>query len=241
MERGLFETINFSPEKLQQFSPAARAAAPHATRLWIKARCIYDTLMKVEYDDSGEVFPFIKRGPPIDVKVFTYAHMKRKIVITNQKPLVRKPPTLVSLEKNMSDMAKKYGNYISFKPMKGLSYEQLDATAFCVICVTVQRPGEYHNTGRQCEERPFAYGQTCVKCYILRRPCCWLPIADLQQKDGTFVFIRVPCRYLGGVHDSEGPGIQDILSNAATEEEMEDTNAALEKMESEGIDEDDDL
>ena len=78
--------IGWSQEAIRQFSPEEAKAYPHVLELYVRTRCLFDTLTQIEYMESKRLYPWMKFGPRIQVKEFSYNHLTQTIHIQDQSP-----------------------------------------------------------------------------------------------------------------------------------------------------------
>ncbi|RDW70154.1 hypothetical protein BP5796_08551 [Coleophoma crateriformis] len=183
-----------------------------------------DTLMQVQYDKKrGEVFDFIKRGPPIVVKEISYNHKNQITQVRDQLPTTLQPLRRLSVNENRLAIQKMYGDGIYFKPIAGLNFQKLADTpkncAMCHVANIDQSPGFYSLVSRKCSNTA---AEACEACAMLRRPCVWLNFGDLTKPGGRYKFIRVPIADLRGPQNIEGPSFDDTIAFTPTVQENED-------------------
>jgi hypothetical protein len=182
--------------------------------------------MQVQYNE-GELFPWIKQGPPILIKEISYDHRTQAVIIKHQQKLKLDPPRLVSFNENRVMLTTLYGSNLYFQPTAGLIPSKLGMVPKkCAVCQKMEdTPGWFQVTGvKNCPEQD---NKPCRSCFMLRRPCVWIPFADLQEPHGRFKFIRIPRKDLRGAQNIDGPSLVETKANEPTAEEDEDSNAAI--------------
>lgn len=216
-------------------TPTCREAYHHASDLYVRILAIHDALLQVRYNNTSEVFDFIKTNPQIVIKEVTYQHLTQTLTIQDQQPTIRSPPRLVSVNQNIVALRKLYGSGVYFEPVAGLSgYFPNKVPSACVMCheakpldskthaYTKVRPGK--------EGCPNSADKVCGPCKKLRRPCAWINLQELVRTDAAnpYRFIRVPLTDRRGVLDIEGPSFNLDEMMGPTPEEDEDFANAIE-------------
>jgi hypothetical protein len=249
----IYEGLKWDQEYIDKLSPTHRDAYDHALPVYQRARAIYDTLKQVEYPEDADLFPWIKIGPPIVVKMITYDHLERTISITDQVPTRLEAPRLRSFKENTFMLLKLYGSnnkqdlFIGDPPAsQGPNHRTfgggrpIGGLKFCVIC---QKPGrtyaEHIDRLAYCPTKPAVTDGpeedqrrgTCHRCYMLRRPCAWVIPPLLAANNGPgerFQFIRTPPADSRGAQNITGPS--EVLAAGPTldEEGYEDAEQSLE-------------
>lgn len=172
----------------------------HVTFQHVKVQRIYDALMQVEYNETPEnkLPEWIKKGPKISVKVLQYDHLKQELRLVEQTPLRLPVPHLRSFEENTVNLYNMYGPNLMFgddgRPEKGLYLDNpAKPTQHCAMCLPINiehQPLAFNMPGYECKRvaTPNSQGKlhSCEKCFVLRRPCVWIPAADLISVGGRF-------------------------------------------------------
>ena len=145
------------------------------------------------------------------VKEFRYNHLIQEIDIRDQVPIQSSLPEVVDFLTNEERLHTMY----KVDPldtslivgglgyMRGIMKAPNTVAKFCSMCTaSVRTSGWFHvNRTVNCpsmSEVPDNHpteeprGSSCDACWILRRPCVWVPLIDLERPYGSFRFIRVP-------------------------------------------------
>jgi hypothetical protein len=128
---GLFSLIGLSKAGQSSLTNLAKEAYPHTSQLFVKDRCIYDTLTRFYYDEDEELFPWVKQGPPVRVREFSYDHLKQLVRIKEQQRPKKKPPKIMSFAFNFKTLGGGRFEYL----FRADQRRQLPATAMCLIPV----------------------------------------------------------------------------------------------------------
>lgn len=223
---GPFDNVDLPQEVMDAFSEDAAEAYEHISPLYRKALCMYDTVLQTEYTDDTELFPWVRIGPPVFVKEFTYDHMTQTIIIKDQNPLQNKPPQLVSIAWNTRVLERKYPNVLFEKPSKGLDASNLEKFPLvCAMCLAMTNVAGFYRCKRRETNCPTILSNdhlpSCKLCFMLRRPCIFLPYADVAAVGGRYKFARPPIRNLKEAQLIDGPKLSDSRTNGPTHEEIE--------------------
>jgi hypothetical protein len=230
----------------ENWTATEKEAAEHASPQYVKVRCIFDTLMQVQYDEkSRKVYPFLRFGPQIKVREVVYDHLKQLFTINDQEPTRRQAPYLVSFAMNLEALTRKY-RVLYFNPLEGILKRDLGrAPAHCAMCddrsLNKQDavPGWYQiGKATICPDlsipQPnipaFPDASTCIRCSKLRRPCVWITNVDLfkpQNPDWEYKYIRMPAKYTGGPTSVPGPPVEVVMADCPVEEEVEEDEAFM--------------
>jgi hypothetical protein len=96
------------------------------------------------------------------------------------------------------------------RPARGLYWDdpakETDACSMCIrMSGSIQPLASWYRTCKRVVT-PNSQGKldSCEQCFFLRRPCVWLPIADLMPIGGRFSHVRVPHRQELQVQTIEG-------------------------------------
>jgi hypothetical protein len=232
LTEGPFHSIGLPKRDIDKFTPAEREAYPHVSEVYLKMRCIYDTLMQVEYDTTERpLFSWIKKGPPIVIKEVKLDHLKLIVNIKDQEPTKLPAPRLISFEENRIAISRIYGPGVYFEPIAGLNWQKLkDVPVACAMCHVAnwdQAPGFYSQAMHECTN---SASTPCFCCRFLCRDCVWLNYGDLLASEGQYKFLRVPRKDLRGVIDIDGPSADVTAAQAPITEESEGFEAAAPKI-----------
>jgi hypothetical protein len=244
----IYEGLSWLDEDLDKFSPEHQKAYDHALPIYQRTRAIYDTLKQVEYPEGTDLFPWIKQGPPIVVKMINYNHLDQTITITDQKPTRRDAPTLRSFKENTFLLHKLYhvsnmqdlfiGDPPASKGPASRDGKRSSASAGLGYCIVCAKPGETtsETTARKyyCPTMPAITESpeeeqrlgSCERCYMLRRPCVWAIPYWTAVDNARFRFIRTPPLDKRGVQYIEGPSDAIAAGPIKEEEERKKSNKA---------------
>ncbi|KAL2075510.1 hypothetical protein VTL71DRAFT_453 [Oculimacula yallundae] len=231
-----FTGLGWSQERQKDMSTKTAEAYPYASAMFVKLLLIRDTLLQVEYEATSNrpVLEFLRRGPPIVVKVIEYNHLDQTTTVSSQQPRTEKPPKLVSVDQNRVALRLMYGEGVFSSPQPGLLHRNLDTLpATCAVCAThYDTPGYVNLNEVKCSNSAT---DACYYCKWLRRPCVWMIVSELRRTDlnNRYRFIRPPIRDQGGIQEIAGPSSDFEYLYRPTEEELVDNDRLVEELNAE--------
>jgi hypothetical protein len=131
---GPFRDISLDKRDTTIWTSTDYEASKHASEAFITIRCLFDTLMQVEYTSKPFAFLGVD-GPKINVKEITYDHLTQVVKIQDQTPTRVPAPTLVSINENFAILQDNYGQETYFEPVPGLMSHSLHKIPpDCAMC-----------------------------------------------------------------------------------------------------------